>query len=70
MGRLVSVRLQLSTAEVWLMTSAGSVMMFGASDRKQREETNYLPFIFAISDVKDYFNTISVLNILFFLIYI
>lgn len=29
MGRLDSVRLQVSTAEVWLVTSEGSVMMFG-----------------------------------------
>lgn len=30
MGRLDSVKLQLRIAEVWLLTSDGSVMMFGA----------------------------------------
>ena len=37
-GRVVSVRLQRSTAEVWLKTSKGSAMMFGPVDRKQNNQ--------------------------------
>lgn len=42
-GRLVSVKLQLRTAEVWLVTSGGSVMMFGTLDeqRWKKEITHY-----------------------------
>lgn len=42
-GRLVSVKLQLRTAEVWLVTSGGSAMMFGTLDeqRWKKEITHY-----------------------------
>lgn len=46
MGRLDSVKLQVRIAEVWLLTSGGSAMMFGASDKQKREKNNYYhPFL-------------------------
>lgn len=33
MGRLESVRLQVRVAEVWLVTTGGSVLMFGTLDK-------------------------------------
>lgn len=35
MGRLESVRLQVRVAEVWLVTTGGSVLMFGASNKER-----------------------------------
>ena len=41
MGRVDSVKLQLRTAEVWLLTSGGSVMMFGASNKQRGGKKSY-----------------------------
>lgn len=41
MGRFDSVRLQLRTAEVWLVTSAGSVMMFGALNKQKGKNKSF-----------------------------
>lgn len=37
MVRPESVRLQVRVAEVWLMTTDGSVLMFGASDKERKK---------------------------------
>lgn len=37
MGRLESVRLQVRMAEVWLVTTGGSVLMCGASNKERRK---------------------------------
>lgn len=35
MGRLESVRLQVRVAEVWLVTTGGSALMFGTLDKER-----------------------------------
>lgn len=46
MGRLESVRLQVRVAEVWLVTTGGSALMFGTLD-KERSKSKALILITA-----------------------
>lgn len=50
MGRLESVRLQVRVAEVWLVTTGGSVLMFGASHTERgKSEPLILTFVSSYS---------------------